>query len=267
MPPANQHRPAGFTLIELLVVISIIALLIAILLPALGAARKSARTAQCASNLRGLGQTLVAYSVDNKDLFPPNFTFDASDSDGLNQWYDEDRIGDYLPDDGATSSDSIDGFIMFCPLDDQSQRTYCMNARASSDAPTGGYNGNLGANFRADVARATSIILLGEGWSRFGNSPRFAGSTFGGEAGSTPGARFGGGTGVPQNAGSWGSVVSTINWVLHGSNEDPAVPKGRAQFTFADGHVAFLESGEAYDSTTGKSTYEALWAPDDEDWE
>jgi len=55
----------GFTLIELLVVISIIALLIAILLPALGAARSAARATQCASNLRQVGTTVVAYQVDN----------------------------------------------------------------------------------------------------------------------------------------------------------------------------------------------------------
>lgn len=62
-----KHHKSGFTLIELLVVISIIALLIAILLPALGRARKAARLAMCGSNLRQLGIANTAYSVDNKD--------------------------------------------------------------------------------------------------------------------------------------------------------------------------------------------------------
>ena len=57
----------GFTLIELLVVISIIALLIAILLPALSAARESAKQIQCLSNLRQIMVGMNAYSVDNKD--------------------------------------------------------------------------------------------------------------------------------------------------------------------------------------------------------
>ncbi len=64
-----HHRPA-FTLIELLVVISIIALLIGILLPVLGTARKTARMAQCQSNERQWGIAVNAYLVDNRDYLP-----------------------------------------------------------------------------------------------------------------------------------------------------------------------------------------------------
>jgi len=63
----------GFTLIELLVVISIIALLVGILLPALGAARRAAQSAVCLGNERSLAQGVAVYATDNQDFLPgPN---------------------------------------------------------------------------------------------------------------------------------------------------------------------------------------------------
>ncbi|MFK7788254.1 MAG: prepilin-type N-terminal cleavage/methylation domain-containing protein [Phycisphaeraceae bacterium] len=60
----------AFTLIELLVVISIIALLIAILLPALGSARESASQLQSTTQLRGIHQGFNVWAIDNDNYFP-----------------------------------------------------------------------------------------------------------------------------------------------------------------------------------------------------
>jgi len=61
----------GFTLIELLVVMVIIALLVGMLMPALGSVKDYARTIQCMNNLRQLGMAVIMYQNDNGGYFPP----------------------------------------------------------------------------------------------------------------------------------------------------------------------------------------------------
>jgi prepilin-type N-terminal cleavage/methylation domain-containing protein len=63
-------KKQGFTLIELLVVIAIIAILAALLLPALARAKEKSRTTQCAANLRQWGLTYRMYADDNGDYLP-----------------------------------------------------------------------------------------------------------------------------------------------------------------------------------------------------
>src|SRR5688572_14143134 len=66
----TRRRPA-FTLVELLVVIGIIAVLISLLMPALGKARETARRVNCMSNMRQLSTAWVAYAQANKGHIVP----------------------------------------------------------------------------------------------------------------------------------------------------------------------------------------------------
>lgn len=66
-------RMNGFTLVELLVVVGVIAVLIALLLPALTKAREAANRIACASNLRSIGQGFLMYANDNKGNLPRTY--------------------------------------------------------------------------------------------------------------------------------------------------------------------------------------------------
>jgi prepilin-type N-terminal cleavage/methylation domain-containing protein len=131
----QRRRPGGFTLIELLVVIAIIGVLIALLLPAVQAAREAARRTQCVNNLKQMG------------LGVHNFhdTFNKMPTGGKNPWATTDTHG---PNYGPGWPVQILAFIEQKSLHDAPHATrqlaglaiwFCPSRRRPTFAPTGGY--------------------------------------------------------------------------------------------------------------------------------
>jgi prepilin-type N-terminal cleavage/methylation domain-containing protein len=89
-PGAGAKRPAGFTLIELLVVIAIIAILAAMLLPALSRAKLKAERIACVNNQKQLTYAWLMYSDDNEGRLAPNASTSLSGSpswvNGVLKW-------------------------------------------------------------------------------------------------------------------------------------------------------------------------------------
>jgi prepilin-type N-terminal cleavage/methylation domain-containing protein/prepilin-type processing-associated H-X9-DG protein len=314
-------RASAFTLIELLVVIAIIALLIGILLPALGRARDAGRSVQCASNQRQLATAMTMYAGDANGLFPPNippmmaYRFPDPDAPrgfyiGL-RWFDVETIGRYLPqfDDGDIDPinqpplrETIGGGMMICPNQPLAGRSYSMNFWASSvvaGAPLGAGRGfdwrqpggrqagalsptreGLGKRVDTTTDFASNTLLLSEAWGQYGKTNDEGAQRFYTEetVGHTelPGERFGGGSGVADSGfqyGNWRSEGSPeldspgrmpdsyIPYYRHpGRTEDFQALRGGANIAFADGSVRGRNAGDLFDSTTGLSTYEALWS-------
>ncbi|MDX2115644.1 MAG: prepilin-type N-terminal cleavage/methylation domain-containing protein [Planctomycetota bacterium] len=126
MPHAREHTRPGFSLIELLVVVAVLAVLIAILLPALAGAQDSSRRTGCSSNLRSLAQTIEVYKNDYEQRYPlaryiPRPWLSGSSDPGLN-----DKLAGYVEPDSAAYRCPSDSLVWNAPYrDDQNRDRVC----------------------------------------------------------------------------------------------------------------------------------------------
>ena len=109
----RASRAFGFTLIELLVVVSIIALLIALLLPALSQARKAALQISCASNTHQIVQAQITYAVDHDEDYSPDWTGETWGGSPVTLTYGNEYWSERF--DGTAGSLYITEEVFFCP--------------------------------------------------------------------------------------------------------------------------------------------------------
>ena len=255
----------SFTLIELLVVVAIIALLISILLPALGNARAQGKAAVCTSNLKQLGLALYFYGQDFREEPPPcriNGGHPEQQYRDSDWWYYPHMIPKYIPSNLNSQTTAAFSGVVRCPADAQAGRAYAMNVFACNydpaKHPTETTPITAGQVFNPfKVKNPVMYFTFGEAHAVYLDSETglYGPSDIFGYDGYPIYAKF-----VNTDVGSGArSFKGYINFLRHND---------RSNFLFADGHVDVYKRNQIVmpDATKpGKwiSTLKVRWSPAD----
>jgi prepilin-type N-terminal cleavage/methylation domain-containing protein len=222
------RKPAGFTLIELLVVIAIIAILAAMLLPALAKAKQTALRAQCGSNLKQWGISVTMYAGDFSDFFPDGNLVNPSANFGMG-WISPSFNTNFFPAylyknvaGNTTTGTRSKNNVIYCPTD-----TWHRDYEAAS-----GRTDLIGYHWiparKADSRYAPTYA----GWyTRTKQGRQYRNAPVLGDS-------------IETGDGSWIQSFSAGTYSYNGAGSNHAGNGGRpigSNFCYEDGHVAWIK--------------------------